>query len=93
MKIKHCNDDKLAVLLKKIPLISMQLGHAKVHGTVRDYLISSETNIELDFVCDLFTMSTKEIIEKWYGGESEAFNLLHQIDGIEQKHDQFKEEV
>lgn len=71
----------------------MQLGHTKVHGTVRDYLILSETYIELDFVCDLFTMPIMEIIEKWCSGESEAFNLLHQIDEIEQKHDRFKEEL
>jgi hypothetical protein len=59
------------------------MGHAKVHGTVRDYLISSEDNIELDFVCDIFTTSTEEIIEKWYGGQEGALTLLHQIDKIE----------
>jgi hypothetical protein len=80
LKIKDCNDDKPAIVLKKLPLISIQMGHAKVHGTVRDYLSPSENNIELEFVCELFTLSTVEIIDKWYGGHEGAFNLISEID-------------
>lgn len=54
MKVKECNDAKLAIILKKLPLISMQMGRAKVHGTVRDYLILSEDNIELDIELILY---------------------------------------
>lgn len=90
MKIRDCDDAKLAVLLKKLPLTSFQLGHAKAHGTVRDYMVPDGSNVELEFVYDLFTMRTTELIDKWYGGEENALDLHAQIDALREQNEEEK---
>jgi hypothetical protein len=76
MKIKECNDAKLGLLLKNFPLVSIQLGHSKIQGAVQEYLDQCEDTVELEFVRDLFTLTVLEIIDKWYGGEEAAFDLI-----------------
>lgn len=83
MKIKDCNEIELATMLKLLPLNSMQLGHANPLGTVRDYLSSNNSSPEIDFIIDLFTASTEEIIEKWYGAETNAGKVLIEIKNIQ----------
>lgn len=87
MKIRQCEDVKLSLILKKLPLVSMQLGHVNAHGTIKDYLISSDSNIELDYICDLFNLTTKEVIDKWYGGHEEAFEIIQELDRINERHE------
>lgn len=47
LKIKECDDRKLTIMLKKLPLVSMQLGHANALGTVRDFIVSSNDSVEI----------------------------------------------
>ncbi len=41
--------------------------------------MSSETKVELDFIGDLFTRPTKVVINKWYGGQGGAGELIIRI--------------
>lgn len=75
VKYRELNKEKLAQHLVKIPLSAQLLGHNKVQSTVKDYIIPEEDNLELQFIVDLFTLTTPEIIDKWYGGEENASEL------------------
>lgn len=81
MDFRDCDDVKLGLKLKRLPLISMQLGHVNVKGTMRDY-ISPEGSIELEFVHDLFNLRTDEIIGKWYGSKEEAGEILMKLNNL-----------
>lgn len=81
MDVRACNDELIGIKLKTIPLISMQLGHRKVGETI-EYDVVAGKDINTMFLSDLFNLTTDEIIEKWYGGEDNARNLLSQLDGI-----------
>lgn len=76
MEIKKLNAEKLANTLLQVPLVSMQLNHKHIKGSLRDYVSPSEENYEGQFVKDLFTLETDQIIEKWYGGKEEARSIL-----------------
>ncbi|WP_142829040.1 hypothetical protein [Planococcus soli] len=82
MKIKDVQDDKLAVLLKQLPLASLQMGHKQVKGTVVDYLDVSNNSVEMEYVVDLFKMTTDELIKKWFDGEEKATDLFFQIQNL-----------
>lgn len=81
MDIRDCNDEKIGIQLRTIPLVSMDMGHNKVSDTVGDYIIRKE-DPNATFIRDLFTLTTKEVIDKWYGGEENALDLLSQLDEI-----------
>lgn len=85
VKIRECADLKLAMILKQLPLISWQMGHVKAQGTIKDYVVSSDSNVELEFVCDIFNLQTKEIIDKWYGGHEGARGLITELRKLNDK--------
>lgn len=75
MKIKELKEINLSLELKRIPLRAHLLGHEKVESTVKDYMIPNQDNKELEYIVDLFTLTTSEIIDKWFDGEDNADDL------------------
>jgi hypothetical protein len=69
--------EKIGDVLVRLGLVAYQLGHAKVTGTLIPYanhpdLLSPEAN----FVRDLISRPVGETIDRWYGGESAAREML-----------------
>jgi hypothetical protein len=52
--------------LKLLPIISRRIGHKSVRATLG---YGAPTTPETEFVRDLLTMTTPEVIAKWYGDE------------------------
>lgn len=63
--------DAIASTLMRLVMVSAELGHAEPGFTARDYA-SKVATLEAQFVRDLFTRSTKEICDRWYGGVANA---------------------
>jgi hypothetical protein len=76
MKIAELNSKKLAETLLMAPLSSFMANHKKIQYTMQDYILPSEDNLEAQFIHDLFTKDTQYIIDKWYGGEDGARELV-----------------
>lgn len=78
MKITELDYNKLANALLKTPLVSMKLNHKHLSSSLRDY-VSPDAGLEVEYVRDLFTLTTDEIITKWYGGDEKAPELLSNL--------------
>lgn len=76
MKVQELNAEALAQTLMRVPLVSMQANHKYPKSTLKDYILPSENNLESQFVKDVYTLTTEEIIDKWYNGKTEATSLL-----------------
>lgn len=76
MKINDLNPNRLAEVLVRAPLASFHAHHKKIQSTMKDYILPSEDQLEAQFVRDLFVLDTQEIIEKWYGGDESARDLI-----------------
>lgn len=75
MKIKDLNPEILGELLLRVAPVAMQAQHEWPKSTMIDY-INPTSEGEAEFIRDLFTLKTEEIIEKWYGGRDGAAQLL-----------------
>jgi hypothetical protein len=83
MRVFELDTELLGKRLLGIVPASHKAGHEWPKGTTV-YLDKSEP--ETEFICDLLNLSTKELVEKWYGGtevmsqlELEASKRLHQM--------------
>ena len=61
--------EKIGAVLRMIPAISARVGHRSARATL-GYGVA--TTPETEFVRDLYSMTTPEMIEKWYGGMDNA---------------------
>lgn len=74
MRINEINPEALGRLVIGSVYSAKQLGHNWVKSTVRDSMPTDV--VEVEFLKDYLTLSTKEIIEKWYGGDENVTNML-----------------
>ncbi len=54
----------LGRMLLRLPVVSSVAGHACGKATVKDYLRAQ--SIETEFLLDIFSRSTPEVLVKWY---------------------------
>lgn len=66
--------EQLGRSLAMLAPIAVQLRHASVESTLRDY-IHPEPLSESDFIRDLFMMPLDEVVVKWYGSHENASRL------------------
>lgn len=76
IKVQKLNLNKLTDLIIRLPLASLQGHHKKVCDTVKDYVLPNEDQLEMEFTKDLFILNTDEIIDKWFDGKENAYDLL-----------------
>lgn len=79
MKIQQLDGARLAEALLRVPLISCELNHDTVAETATDFIAGDGTNNEAAFIRDLFALDTDAVIEKWYGGDEAARELIEKI--------------
>ncbi|PJI12378.1 hypothetical protein CTV96_09530 [Bacillus altitudinis] len=75
MKIQELDPKKLGEMIMRVPLGSHKLNH-KWMKSVKDYMNPNSDVVESQFIYDLYTLTTEEMIDKWYGGEVSAEELL-----------------
>lgn len=66
---------KIGEILISLGAAAELAGHAEPASTVRDYVhpeYLESPGPELEFVRDMFTCTTAEITERWYGGQLAA---------------------
>jgi len=64
-KIDELDSKKALQVLTSIPLIFEKLNHKSItRSGFESYIKPSE--VEGEYIKDLFTLETKEIVEKWY---------------------------
>lgn len=76
MKIQELNLEKLGSLLLNVAPGSIHANHKWIKSTVKDYVLPTEGQVELDFIRDLFTLDNKDIADKWYNGEQGAIDFI-----------------
>ncbi|MER2170930.1 MAG: hypothetical protein ABS938_09860 [Psychrobacillus psychrodurans] len=76
MKAEELDFSKVGSRLFGAPLASLQGHHKYLKSTFDDYISVDEDDLEGEFVKDILTLSTPEIIDKWYGGTDEALTFI-----------------
>ncbi len=66
--------ERLGSSVFRLPLLSQQLRHRSALGTLQDYLHADVGDVVdgavVEFLKDLHTLSTQEMIKKWYSPET-----------------------
>lgn len=70
--IHDLNMEELGRCLVNALLGSQLLGHASVHGTMRDYTKPHELTPEGRFVRDVFVRRTEDVAAEWFGDDLTA---------------------
>lgn len=70
--------DELASVLVRLALASAGMGHQHPRSTILDYG-HAVTSPEALFVRDMFTLTTPEICDRWFGGIDNARRTATQI--------------
>ena len=64
-------------VLIRLALVSHQLNHERVTGSLRPYCNHPENlSAEAQFVYDMFIRRTPEIIDRWFGGDLNASVMI-----------------
>lgn len=72
-KYSDVNFEKLGRIVFNIAVSAPSLGHQRPSTTARDYTgTSNNSELEAQFVGDLFRMKTEEFCIKWFGSEYNA---------------------
>ena len=64
--------ERIGAVLRMIPAVSARVGHKSARATLG---YGAATTPESEFVRDLYSLTTPEMIEKWYGGYDNAARL------------------
>jgi hypothetical protein len=74
--------EEIGNVLVRLGLLSDQLWHKTARDTLAPYCNHPEDlTPEAQFVYDLLSRPTPEIIDRWYGGEAGAMNLAARMFG------------
>jgi len=75
MKIGELNHQQLGRVLIQASMTALYQKNETVQETILNLDPESENKMEWDFVKDLFTLTTNEIADKWYGGKDAAIGF------------------
>jgi hypothetical protein len=79
MLFEKLDRERLGEMVLRLPLSSHHLDHKKVQYTVKDYIIPEKGDLEGQFIRDLFTLSTEEMIHIWFDGSDNANELIMKL--------------
>jgi hypothetical protein len=69
-------------VLQRLGSLAWQMGHESVSGTISPYCRHPELlSPEAQFVSDLFSLTTRQLVDRWYGGPDGASRLSAAIAG------------
>jgi hypothetical protein len=70
MKLNELDHHKLAQILLVTPLSSLHQKHSTIKETILE-MNATENSLEVEFINDLFCLSTDEVADKWYEGNDD----------------------
>lgn len=76
MKFRKLNDHKLAQVLLVAPLSVIYHKHSTIKEALLEMNTSFKNSIEVEYVNDLFSLSTNEITDKRYEGKDIIVGFL-----------------
>ncbi|MFD9627375.1 hypothetical protein [Peribacillus muralis] len=76
MKIMDLDENKVIPILLMAPILANNENHQQIKTTMKEYPITPENSLEIEFVKDLFCLTTVEIIMKWYDGNLDITGLF-----------------
>ncbi|PIC66756.1 hypothetical protein CSV71_08050 [Sporosarcina sp. P21c] len=88
MDLSKLEKEKLAQKVLLAPLVSLKGKHQWPRSTFQSYVFPEDDDLEGQFVKDLLTLNTPDMIEKWYGGEENALTILLNLRTEENKDSQ-----
>jgi hypothetical protein len=64
-------EERMGGILLRLPFVAKQCGHKSPIGTLVDYMRPEDpsTKLAVEFLRDFVTLSTQDIIAKWYGND------------------------
>jgi hypothetical protein len=74
MKAYTLNPTLIGQILVGLVPISNTLGHSNSKTTIS--FINDKSDPEIEFINDILSLSSDEIIQKWYGTREEIVNML-----------------
>lgn len=73
----NLDPEKVGNILLRLGLAAYQLGHETVTGTLNPYCNHPELQSpESQFVRDIFSLDTRTLVDRWYGGDLSAREML-----------------
>ena len=76
MKFSKLDDQKLVQVLLLAPVAALQNKQSMVKDAILDMNNSSEDSLEVEYINDLFSLSTDKIIDKWFGGQEDIAGIF-----------------
>ncbi|MGM0890425.1 MAG: hypothetical protein ACQEW5_26635 [Bacillota bacterium] len=80
MKIMDLDENKLTQILLMAPILAKNDNHLQIKTAMKEYPITLGNSLEIEFAKDLFTLTTGEIINKWYDGNFDITGLFFKSD-------------
>lgn len=75
MKIGELNHQQLGKVLIQASMTALYQKNETLQETMLSFEPDSENKMEWTFVRDLFTLTTDEIADKWYGGKDNTIGF------------------
>ncbi|PKR85636.1 hypothetical protein [Heyndrickxia camelliae] len=76
MKIGELDQQKLGRVLIQASMTALYQKNETLQETMLSFEPDSENKAEWNFVKDLFTLTTDEIADKWYGGKDKSIGFI-----------------
>lgn len=77
MKFNKLDNIKLGQILLMLPTFAKYHNHASIKQAISEMDSSLEKTLEVEYVNDLFSLSTNEITEKWFDGNDGIVGIFY----------------
>ncbi|TCW35314.1 hypothetical protein EDC32_10826 [Laceyella sacchari] len=79
---EQLNPTAIGIILINLVLASNQLGHKNLRGSVGYVEYNPEEDVNMDFIKDILTKKTPEVIDKWFGDPIQASKIISKRIGL-----------
>ncbi|MBB4823876.1 hypothetical protein HNO89_001096 [Sporosarcina luteola] len=76
MKFNNLDNIKLGQILLMVPAFAISHNHTTIKQAISEMDSSLDNTLEVEYVNDLFSLSTHEIADKWFDGFDENNGMV-----------------
>lgn len=76
MKFNNLDNVKLGQILLMVPTFAIYHNYSAIKQAIAEMDSSLENTLEVEYVNDLFSLSTNEIADKWFDGFDENNGMV-----------------
>ena len=73
------NLELLGAMLMRLPAAAARVGHVNITSTLAYAAVPENAGRELEFLQDVLSLKTPEMVEKWYGGHGNASRFAGEL--------------